>query len=153
MRSFVLAVAVGAVAGATMSAHADMVRWTDETGAVHYTDDWRNVPVPLRDSIIPVEDAPPRAPSAESAPSPNAYVATPGGPRPPIVYEAPLIPHGFSYYVDVMLNVNVRARLLLDTGATFTIVSPEVGRKMGYTDLTKLPKMPVSTAGGGRGFI
>ncbi|MBF0170599.1 MAG: retroviral-like aspartic protease family protein, partial [Nitrospinae bacterium] len=146
MRTVVLTAAVAVMAAAT-AAWGETVRWTDELGRPHYTDEPTSVPAPRRDTITPMTGPPERdeSPVADTA----AYPVAPGATSSPLVYEAPLVPHGYSYFVDAVLDTGVTARLLLDTGATFTIVSPEVGKRMGYTDLTKLPRMPVSTAGGG----
>jgi clan AA aspartic protease (TIGR02281 family) len=55
---------------------------------------------------------------------------------------------GFSYSVDTLVNRGVRLNMLVDTGASFTILTVDAAKKLGITNLDALPKMPVSTAGG-----
>ncbi|MBF0340611.1 MAG: clan AA aspartic protease [Magnetococcales bacterium] len=42
----------------------------------------------------------------------------------------PLIPHGSGFLVDVMINQKVSARLMLDTGATLSIVTATVAEQV-----------------------
>lgn len=50
--------------------------------------------------------------------------------------------------VDAVVNGSVRLNMLVDTGASFTILTASAARKLGISNLEELPRMPVSTAGG-----
>jgi clan AA aspartic protease (TIGR02281 family) len=145
----VAAIAIAAAVATPAPAMAQSYRWTDERGAPHYTDDPSTIPPAYRETqrIVGEPDRR-RPPPVEEGDAEGAYYAAPRTATPPPVYRAPLKGEGLSYYVDADFGGGVTTPLLLDTGATITIVSPEIGRRMGFADLSRLPKMPVNTAGG-----
>ena len=53
-----------------------------------------------------------------------------------------------NYFVDVVLNENVKARLMLDTGASVITLSDKIGKKLGLWNGGTGPEIPFSTAGG-----
>lgn len=65
-----------------------------------------------------------------------------------ILYIAPLKARGFGYCVDAVVNGDIRLNMLVDTGASFTILAVSAASRLGVTNLEELPRMPVSTAGG-----
>ena len=128
-------------------AAAQVYKWTDDSGRVHFTDDESSIPARRRGSAGEVK-LPSRSPSTvrKESGGPSAYMAmeSPGE----SVKTAPLKPRGFGFAVEALINGRVRADLLIDTGSSFTIISPEIAGKLGHTDLARLPKQKVSTAGG-----
>ncbi len=60
----------------------------------------------------------------------------------------PLKPKGFRFAVEALINEQVKANLIIDTGSSFTVVSEEVALGLGYKDLDDAPRFPVSTAAG-----
>jgi Aspartyl protease/Domain of unknown function (DUF4124) len=91
------------------SGWAELYRWTDADGTVHYTTDAATIPPAFRDGATDIGSPTPGpvAPPAPPAPPPGAVI--PYG-------EGPVI-------VDASLN-GVPLRLLLDTGAERTVISP-----------------------------
>jgi hypothetical protein len=89
-------------------ARAELYRWTDTDGTIHYTTDVNTIPRAFRDGAIDIGSPTPGpvAPVAPAAP-PGAVVPYGGG---PIV-------------IDALLN-GVPLRLLVDTGAERTLISP-----------------------------
>jgi predicted aspartyl protease len=92
-------------------AAAEFYRWTDDRGVAHYGEGLSSVPERYRGQAVPLglRNAPSRtAPAAAPAPGVTVVRYTPGQP----------------IMVDVRINGGATARLLLDTGADRTLISP-----------------------------
>jgi hypothetical protein len=96
------------VAATAPPAAAALYRWVDAAGVVHYTSEREAIPEEHRDSAQTLEHPTARAPQPAVSASPNAVV--PFGSGTPVIVEA-------------FLN-GVALRLLLDTGADRTVISP-----------------------------
>jgi predicted aspartyl protease len=100
------------VAVAAPVAQAQFYRYVDERGVPHYVEGLHAVPERYRAAAVPLSlrnsPAPSPSPSAAAAHTATIIRYTPGQ---PIV-------------VDVRLNGSATARLLLDTGADRTLISP-----------------------------
>lgn len=112
---------------------AEIYRYVDERGQSFYVDGLENVPAPYRRAAAPmgIRNAPPSsaAPAAESA----APAAPPGT---AVIKYTP----GQRIIVDVKINGSLTAKLLLDTGADRTMISPRTLQAAGVA-ITR----PVST--------
>jgi hypothetical protein len=106
-----LLVAVLSVLPATVD--AQIYRWVDENGVPHFADGIDSVPGPYRSKAVPLglknaPVAPPGAPGAKPASGETSIRFVPGQ----------------RIMVDVRINGNAEAKLLLDTGSDKTIISP-----------------------------
>ncbi|MBI2467812.1 MAG: aspartyl protease family protein [Candidatus Rokubacteria bacterium] len=92
---------------------AQLYRWTDEQGTVHYTADPDRIPEAYRAGVrvLPV----PAAPAAPPAPEPSAPSAG--------VARISFTP-GFPILVSARINGTGPVTLILDTGSDRTVVSP-----------------------------
>jgi len=96
-------------------AGAQLYRWTDADGTVHYTTDRATIPPGHRDGARDI-----------GAPTPG-----PPAPPPPPPAAAIVIPYtGGPLVVDAALN-GVPLRLVLDTGADRTLISPAAMARAG----------------------
>ena len=95
-------------------ADAQIYRWVDDNGAPHFSDGIDSVPDRYRSKAMPLgmKNAPP-APAAPGAPGAKASGET----------AIQFIP-GQRIMVDARINGNAEARLMLDTGADRTLISP-----------------------------
>lgn len=101
-------------------AHAEVYRFTDERGDVHYVQGLDNVPERFRGNAARVGLRPrPDPPAAGAANPADARGARPGTAT---VRFTP----GNRIIVDVRINGGTSARLQLDTGADRTLVNPRV---------------------------
>jgi Aspartyl protease len=98
------------------TAHAEIVRYTDEHGQSYYVDGLENVPPQFRATAMPVGLRNQPAPSSSSAPA--ATEARPAAPT--VIKYTP----GQRIMVDVRINGGLSTKLLLDTGADRTMISP-----------------------------
>jgi clan AA aspartic protease (TIGR02281 family) len=101
-------------------------RWTDDRGTVHFTDNLEAVPPAQRGLVGTMDD---RLPS----------------PEPPRI--VPLEANEAGYVVQARINGAATVRLILDTGATATVLSPAVAARLGL-EVRREPAVLVRTAGG-----
>ena len=97
-------------------ADAQIYRWVDDNGVPHFADGIDSVPGPYRSKAVPLgmknAPAPPAAPPGAAAPKPASGEAT--------IRFTP----GQRILVDVRVNGNADAKLMLDTGSDKTLISP-----------------------------
>ena len=111
-------VALGDVPGGPRAAVAQVFRWIDGEGSSHYSQGIESVPPRFRDGavIIGYERTDGPAPAAEPTPVGVGRVRfTPGQP----------------IMVSVRINGATPATLMLDTGATRTVITPKVLESIG----------------------
>jgi predicted aspartyl protease len=102
--------------GVPLSAFAQFYRWVDERGAAHYAEGIDNVPQRYRSIAVPLglRNSPaPAAPAPGAAPQPSDAAPT----------EIRFVP-GRHIIVDARINGGPTVKLILDTGAGGTLISP-----------------------------
>ena len=96
----------------TVAAHAQMVRWTDDQGEVHYSEGLDSVPERYRATARPLAlPTSPRAPEGRKTGPPSGVTKIPFKPGAPIM-------------VNAKINGGGPVTLMLDTGASITVVNP-----------------------------
>jgi predicted aspartyl protease len=98
---------------------AEIVRWADEHGNVHYADGLWNVPAPYRSSAQSI--------GLRNAPAPPAGASEPSRPTEPTQPRGGAtirFTPGQRITVEAVVNARASVRLLLDTGADRTLISP-----------------------------
>ncbi len=111
-------------------------RWVDDNGVLHITDNLHNVPPKQRDNVN-------RIPAQESA-----RVAEPEIKLPPKKASIPLEKHGQVAIVQATLNNKKSAKFVVDTGASYTLISNALARELAI-DVGQNPKtLPFQTANG-----
>jgi predicted aspartyl protease len=99
---------VALVTATASPAVAALYRWVDAAGVIHYTSERDTIPEAHRSSAHEVDHPSARAAQPSASPAPRGVV--------PVQSGAPVM-------VDAYLN-GVPLRLLLDTGADRTVISP-----------------------------
>ncbi len=115
-----------------LPATAEYYRYTDANGQVHFVDDPGQIPDSQRHTLKVYQETPDRPSPAPSAPDGANAVA----PSPPDALESPVIVRGNQVLVPVAIGYRgreVEALLLLDTGASFTILHDNVARRIMLT--------------------
>lgn len=125
------------------SSYGEMYKWVDEKGTVHFTDDPSSIPEKYR------QDAETRKPPKEtSTPQP---LEKPKSSIPPKVSEPEGIvvdlvrKHELSL-AEVVLNGRVKQYFIVDTGASFTLISRQTAKELDLVIDENTPFMPVFTA-------
>ena len=138
LASFIIALAV-----LVSSSYGEMYKWVDENGTVHFTDDLSTIPEKNR------EGAETRKPPKEtSTPKPQEK------PRPPLAEKisepegmtVDLVRSGEVSFAEVVLNERITQHFIVDTGASFTVISREAARELGVTIDENTPFIPIATA-------
>jgi len=126
-------------------AYAEIYKWVDQDGSVHFSDTLAGIPPEYRDRIEEKVGLPP---TSRSDPVPQRV--TPArlsrAPAPPS-YAVPLQRDGNAMLVEALVGGTVRTRLLLDTGAEFTVLSTAVARRLAL-NLGNAAVIPLRSASG-----
>ena len=131
--------------------HAQVYRWVDGSGVPHYAEGLDAVPERYRANATPLRLRNKPAPLAE--PDTGSARRTPAGGT--IIHYAP----GQHIIVEVRINGAASARLILDTGADRTLISPRAlaaagvslsrtvgtGRIVGVTGSDRLPYVMIDS--------
>ena len=99
---------------ATSPAVAQIYRWTDEQGTAHFAEGLANVPARYRGQAVVV--------SPRVAPATPAMAPARGPSRETLIRFSP----GRQIIVEARVNGSATCRLMLDTGAAATLISPRV---------------------------
>jgi len=115
---------------------AEYYRWVDENGVLHITDNLHDVPVKQREGVNRIQTKEtPRAPAPEIKPATRKA-------------SIPFEKSGNVVIVPVTLNNRQTVNLVVDTGASFTLISQSLARDLDI-DLSRNRKtMPFHTANG-----
>lgn len=141
------------VAGWLPPAAADVYRWTDAQGQVHFSGDLSEVPPAQRDAArrAAPEMGENRVQTYRSAPAaiaparPSAGAGTTGAPH---VHRIQVERAGSGMIVMVRLNGHAVAPFLLDTGASYVLVPQPVAEEAGLKVGPDTRKMRFATANG-----
>jgi clan AA aspartic protease (TIGR02281 family) len=115
---------------------ADFYRWVDQNGVVHFTDNLQNIPEKQRKSAVLIKNR-------EPARDPD-----PPQPPPPSKASIPIERNGPIVVVDATLNGKASAKLIVDTGASYTMISSAMARELGINLEQSRRTVPFQTANG-----
>jgi clan AA aspartic protease (TIGR02281 family) len=94
------------------SRSADLYRWVDERGVVHFSDNEHNIPPEFRENVTRIKKK------------------------------------GLTAVVEVKINSTTKANFILDTGASYTVISEHVAKELKIDLEKKHPKIRLQTANG-----
>ena len=115
---------------------AEYYRWVDESGVLHITDNMHNVPQQQRGNANRIQ-----------APE-SPRVAEPEIKLPPRKASIPMEKHGQVVIIQATLNNKQSAKFVVDTGASYTLISNALARDLAI-DVGANPKtLPFQTANG-----
>lgn len=118
------------------SRSADLFRWVDEQGVIHFTDNLHNIPEKHR----------PRATRIKARETPR----NPELPKPtsPDKASVPFQRKGEVVVVQATVNERTSANFVVDTGASYTLISQATAKALEIDLNKKLPTIPFQTANG-----
>jgi aspartyl protease family protein len=130
-----LALVLAGVALSNPARGAEFYRWVDDKGIVHFTDNPHNIPEKRRGNAKRIQGT-----------------ATPPGaaaePAPPAKASVPFEKHGSVVIVKASLNGKAPVKLILDTGASFTMISSAAAKQLDIDTTQNARSMPFQTANG-----
>ena len=129
--------------GIALPGYGEMFKWVDEKGTIHFADDLSNVPARYR-SDAEKRTAPSEAPGSEvkekSAPPPPATKTTPAQ-----GIEIDLIRRSELMLAEVVLNGRLKQHFIVDTGASFTLISRQAAKDLALRVDESTPFIPIFT--------
>ncbi len=141
MRLILLCIALLAIL--ILPGYAEMYKWIDDKGTVHFTDDPSTIPEKYR------EDAETRKPSKEistSQPKEKPKPFLPAKAAEPDGISVDLVRKHELLLAEVVLNGRIRQYFIVDTGASFTLINKPTARELGITVDDTTPFIPIFTA-------
>jgi hypothetical protein len=99
-----------------------MYKWVDEKGTVHFTDDLSTIPEKNREGAEtrkPPKETPTPKSQEKPKPSLTEKISEPEG------ITVDLVRSGEVSFTEVVLNERVTQHFIVDTGASFTVISRE----------------------------
>ncbi|MBM4338902.1 MAG: DUF4124 domain-containing protein [Deltaproteobacteria bacterium] len=115
--------------------YGEMYKWVDEKGTLHFADDLSKVPEKYRpDAEL---RKPPKEMKEVSVPEAQEKPKTvPGMTSPPVKteaagYEVPLFRRHELWLTEVVLNGSAKHYFIVDTGASFTLISRQIANELG----------------------
>jgi clan AA aspartic protease (TIGR02281 family) len=141
MRTFFLISALLGLLSA--AAHGTIYKWTDQDGKVHFTDNVWAIPPEYRQ----------QAQERRGGTAPTQRPELPPTALPPADdpiskhYIIPFRRAGSMMLVDVVVDQFLKSRLLVDTGATFTVISTAMARQLAL-NLDNAALIPLQSASG-----
>ena len=146
--AFQLVLSAFVVFGLVQQVLAGVFSYRDDEGAIHFTDDISKIPQKYRDRKEGVRTLRENR-AYRSTPSLPPVIELPGSTSSNGETQVPLIPlSGGNFLVDTVLNGRVKARLMLDTGASLITLTEEIGQKLGISSSSVSAELPFNTAGG-----
>ena len=124
--------------------YGEMYKWVDGKGTVHFTDDPSSIPEQYRPDAesrktpkdVPAAKKEEKPPSASGAKKPSE----------PEGIEVPIVRSGEVWVTDVLLNGREKQPFVVDTGASFTLISRQTANNLGITIDESTPFLPIVTA-------
>lgn len=135
-RRLCILVIVASLYAAAQLGAAEYFRWIDENGVLHITDNLHNVPPAQRGNAgrTQVQEAPPPPVTQVKEPQRKASI--------------PMEKHGQVVIIQATLNNKRSAKFVVDTGASYTLISNALARDLAI-DVGVNPKtLPFQTANG-----
>lgn len=123
--------------------HSAVYKWKDEKGKTHFTDSLSKIPPQYRKKgkLKPMKGTPAEA----SKPVKLLYPKTN-----PNVYVVPVQAYGDGHFiVEALINGNITANLLVDTGATSVVLSEQLGERLRVNK----KDFPITTSNTGGGKV
>lgn len=115
--------------------YGEMYQWVDEKGTLHFADDLTKVPEKYRSAAEQRKISREKSESPPSTyfekPKPFPEKPSPLKPFEAEGYEVPLIRRHELWLAEVVLNGRAKEYFIVDTGASFTLISHQIAKELG----------------------
>jgi clan AA aspartic protease (TIGR02281 family) len=118
------------------SLSADLFRWVDENGVVHFTDNLHNIPQKHRGSTTRIKSKDAPIIHGQTMPISRDKVSVPFQRKGEIVI------------IQATVNEKALVNFVVDTGASYTMISQAIAKELDIDLQKKLPTLPFQTANG-----
>jgi clan AA aspartic protease (TIGR02281 family) len=127
----------------TLPASAEMYKWVDEKGTVHFTDDLSSIPEKYREDIEErktPKGTPDQQVREKPAPASAQKTSEPEG------FGVNLVRRHELWMSEVILNNRLQSYFIVDTGASFTLINWQMAKELGLDVNETTPFIPIYTA-------
>jgi len=115
--------------------YGEMYKWVDEKGTLHFADDLSKVPEKYRSDAemrkAPKEMKEVSVPETQEKPKTAPGITSPPGTVEPQGYEVNLFRRNELWLTEVILNGRAKQYFIVDTGASFTLISRQIANELG----------------------
>ena len=129
--------------------YGEMYKWVDEKGTLHFADDISKVPEKYRPDAemrkTPKEMKEASTPEAREKPQAVPGLTSPSGPIETHGYEVNLFRRHELWLTEVILNRSLKHYFIVDTGASFTLISRQIANELGIPINETTPFISVSS--------
>lgn len=115
---------------------ADILRWVDEKGIVHFTDNLHNIPEKFRAGVSRIKAR--ETPASQEASKPISFDKV----------SVPFQKRGTVVIIPATINEKSAGKFVVDTGASYTMISQATAKELEIDLEKKLPTIPFQTANG-----
>jgi len=123
----------------------EMYKWVDEKGVIHFADDLSKIPERYQ-ADAETRKAPSETPTSKS--STDKPAVTVSKPAMAQEFEVSLIRRHELWLTEVVLHERVRRHLVVDTGASFTLINRQTADELGIVIDENTPVIPGTTVSG-----
>jgi clan AA aspartic protease (TIGR02281 family) len=130
----------------TPYAYGTVYKWTDQNGKVHFTDNLWAIPPEYRHQAVERRGA---TPSQRPLDMPGSQLSSLSAADTTADkhYTVPIRRTGNTLLVDVVVDNFLKSRLMVDTGATFTVISKSMARQLSL-NLDNAAVIPLQSVSG-----
>ena len=114
---------------------AEFYRWVDQSGVIHFTDNFHNIPDQQRAKVGRIQA--PERPKRQEPPASSLTKAS-----------VPFQKQGQVVIVEATLNKKTAAKFIVDTGASYTMISSAVAKELAIDASQNGQTVPFQTANG-----
>ncbi|MDP2970262.1 MAG: retroviral-like aspartic protease family protein [Deltaproteobacteria bacterium] len=129
--------------------YGEMYKWVDEKGTLHFADDLSKVPEKYRSDAemrkAPKEMKEVSVPEAQERPKTAPGITSPPGTVETQGYEVNLFRRHELWLTEVVLNGRSKQYFIVDTGASFTLISRQIANELGIPINDQTPFIRVAS--------
>jgi len=124
------------ILGPSLASAVEFYRWVDQSGVIHFTDNFHNIPDQQRPKVGRIQGI--ESPKTPPAPTTSSLTKA----------SIPFEKQGQVVIVEATLNNKTAAKFIVDTGASYTMISSAMAKELSIdTDQTN-QTVPFQTANG-----
>ena len=129
--------------------HGEMYKWVDEKGTLHFADDLSKIPEKYRPDAetrkTPKEMKEVSVPETRERPKNDPLTTLPPATVEPQGHEINLFRRHELWLAEVVLNGRVKQYFIVDTGASFTLISRQMANELGIPINEETPFIRVAS--------
>ena len=135
VRHWSIALLFTVVVGPSLAFAIEFYRWVDQNGVIHFTDNFYNIPEKQRERVGRIQAT--ESPKSQPPPAPT-----------PTKASVPFEKQGQVVIVEAMLNKKTAAKFIVDTGASYTMISSATAKELAIETGQNGRTVPFQTANG-----